>query len=175
MLEAVLGSLQDALALVLAKADRKARMPLPMVVDRSRNCRSSALMVAPRSCTRSMMVMPRITFVLDAYRNTLQGARGGKGYLPIGQQSGVLVAFAEPGRRHRTQVRVAGLCRGSCCGTSEAGTERSSDVSQGARCCGGRDQRRSGDLAVGRHAAPRARVVLAAEDNQPSTAPLVGS
>src|SRR5215831_20724870 len=74
-------------------------MPLPMVVDRSRNCRSSALMVAPRSCTRSMMVMPRITFVLDAYRNTLQGARGGKGYLPIGQQSGVLVAFAaEPGK-----------------------------------------------------------------------------
>jgi hypothetical protein len=37
--------------------------------------------------------------VLDACRNTLQGARGGKGFLPIGQQSGVLVAFAaEPGR-----------------------------------------------------------------------------
>src|SRR5262249_22632569 len=33
-------------------------MPLPMVVDRSRNCRSSALMVAPRSRTRSMMAMP---------------------------------------------------------------------------------------------------------------------
>src|SRR5262245_59600951 len=33
-------------------------MPLPMVVDRSRNCRSSALMVAPRSCTRSMIAMP---------------------------------------------------------------------------------------------------------------------
>ena len=40
--EAVLGSLQDS-----------ARMPLPMVVDRSRNCRSSALMVPPRTCTRS--------------------------------------------------------------------------------------------------------------------------
>src|SRR5262245_47850208 len=37
--------------------------------------------------------------VLDACRNTLQGARGSKGFLPIGQQSGVLVAFAtEPGK-----------------------------------------------------------------------------
>src|SRR5262245_28926772 len=37
--------------------------------------------------------------VLDACRNTLQGARGGKGFLPAGQQSGVLVAFAtEPGK-----------------------------------------------------------------------------
>jgi tetratricopeptide (TPR) repeat protein len=37
--------------------------------------------------------------VLDACRNTLQGARGGKGFVPVGQQSGVLVAFAtEPGR-----------------------------------------------------------------------------
>jgi hypothetical protein len=37
--------------------------------------------------------------VLDACRNTLQGMRGGKGFDPIGQQSGVLVAFAaEPGR-----------------------------------------------------------------------------
>lgn len=37
--------------------------------------------------------------VLDACRNTLQGARGGKGFAPIGQQSGVLVAFAaEPGK-----------------------------------------------------------------------------
>jgi formylglycine-generating enzyme required for sulfatase activity len=37
--------------------------------------------------------------VLDACRNTLQGARGGKGFVPIGQQSGVLVAFAaEPGK-----------------------------------------------------------------------------
>jgi invasion protein IalB len=37
--------------------------------------------------------------VLDACRNTLQGARGGKGFLPVGQQSGVLVAFAaEPGK-----------------------------------------------------------------------------
>ena len=32
-------------------------------------------------------------------RNTLQGARGGKGFVPVGQQSGVLVAFAtEPGK-----------------------------------------------------------------------------
>jgi Caspase domain len=38
-------------------------------------------------------------FVLDACRNTLQGARGGKGFVPVGQQSGVLVAFAsEPGK-----------------------------------------------------------------------------
>jgi Caspase domain/PAN domain len=37
--------------------------------------------------------------VLDACRNTLQGARGGKGFMPVGQQSGVLVAFAaEPGK-----------------------------------------------------------------------------
>ena len=37
--------------------------------------------------------------VLDACRNTLQGSRGGKGFLPVGQQSGVLVAFAaEPGK-----------------------------------------------------------------------------
>jgi uncharacterized caspase-like protein len=37
--------------------------------------------------------------VLDACRHTLQGARGGKGFVPIGQQSGVLVAFAaEPGK-----------------------------------------------------------------------------
>ena len=37
--------------------------------------------------------------MIDACRNTLQGARGGKGFLPVGQQSGVLVAFAaEPGK-----------------------------------------------------------------------------
>jgi hypothetical protein len=37
--------------------------------------------------------------VLDACRNTLQGAKGGKGFVPVGQQSGVLVAFAaEPGK-----------------------------------------------------------------------------
>src|SRR5262252_4602155 len=37
--------------------------------------------------------------VLDACRNNLQGARGGKGFTPVGQQSGVLVAFStEPGR-----------------------------------------------------------------------------
>jgi Caspase domain len=37
--------------------------------------------------------------VLDACRNTLQGSRGGKGFVPVGQQSGVLVAFAaEPGK-----------------------------------------------------------------------------
>ena len=37
--------------------------------------------------------------VLDACRHTLQGARGGKGFVSVGQQSGVLVAFAtEPGK-----------------------------------------------------------------------------
>ena len=37
--------------------------------------------------------------VLDACRHTLHGARGGKGFVPVGQQSGVLVAFAaEPGK-----------------------------------------------------------------------------
>ena len=37
--------------------------------------------------------------VLDACRHTLRGARGGKGFMPVGQQSGVLVAFAaEPGK-----------------------------------------------------------------------------
>ena len=37
--------------------------------------------------------------VLDACRHTLQGARGGKGFVPVRQQNGVLVAFAaEPGQ-----------------------------------------------------------------------------
>ena len=37
--------------------------------------------------------------VLDACRNSLQGARGGKGFVPVGQQNGVLVAFStEPGK-----------------------------------------------------------------------------
>ena len=37
--------------------------------------------------------------VLDACRHTLRGTRGGKGFVPVGQQSGVLVAFAaEPGK-----------------------------------------------------------------------------
>jgi uncharacterized caspase-like protein len=37
--------------------------------------------------------------VLDACRNSLQGARGGKGFIAVEQQSGVLVAFStEPGR-----------------------------------------------------------------------------
>jgi peptidylprolyl isomerase len=36
--------------------------------------------------------------VLDACRNNLKGARGGKGFVAVGQQSGVLVAFStEPG------------------------------------------------------------------------------
>lgn len=37
--------------------------------------------------------------VLDACRNNLQGARGGKGFVPVGQQSGALIAFStEPGK-----------------------------------------------------------------------------
>src|SRR5215467_13522985 len=37
--------------------------------------------------------------VLDACRNTLQSAKGGKGFIAVGQQSGVLIAFAsEPGK-----------------------------------------------------------------------------
>jgi formylglycine-generating enzyme required for sulfatase activity len=37
--------------------------------------------------------------VLDACRNNLQGARGGKGFVAVGQQNGVLVAFStEPGK-----------------------------------------------------------------------------
>ena len=37
--------------------------------------------------------------MLDACRNTLQGCHGGKGLLPVGQQSGALVVFAvEPGK-----------------------------------------------------------------------------
>jgi YidC/Oxa1 family membrane protein insertase len=40
--------------------------------------------------------------VLDACRNTLQGERGGKGFVAVGQQSGVLVAFStEPGHTAR--------------------------------------------------------------------------
>src|SRR5262249_2471105 len=47
--------------------------------------------------------------VLDACRNTLQGARGGKGFLPVGQQSGVLVAFAaEPGKTASDTGMVSG-------------------------------------------------------------------
>src|SRR5215471_2927483 len=48
--------------------------------------------------------------VLDACRNTLQGARGGKGFLPVGQQSGVLVAFAaEPGKTASDTGQGSGL------------------------------------------------------------------
>jgi formylglycine-generating enzyme required for sulfatase activity len=37
--------------------------------------------------------------VLDACRNTLQGAKGAKGFVSVGQQNGVLIAFStEPGR-----------------------------------------------------------------------------
>ena len=37
--------------------------------------------------------------VLDACRNNLHGARGGRGFEPVGQQSGLLVAFStEPGK-----------------------------------------------------------------------------
>jgi len=37
--------------------------------------------------------------VLDACRSTLQGARGGNGFVSVGQQNGVLVAVAtEPGK-----------------------------------------------------------------------------
>src|SRR5262245_17133554 len=47
--------------------------------------------------------------VLDACRNTLQGARGGKGFVPVGQQSGVLVAFAaEPGKTASDLGRESG-------------------------------------------------------------------
>jgi uncharacterized caspase-like protein len=47
--------------------------------------------------------------ILDACRNTLQGARGGKGFIPVGQQSGVLVGFAtEPGKT----ASDTGLCSG---------------------------------------------------------------
>jgi hypothetical protein len=46
--------------------------------------------------------------ILDACRNTLQGARGGKGFVPVGQQSGVLVGFAtEPGKTAPTRDRAA--------------------------------------------------------------------
>jgi formylglycine-generating enzyme required for sulfatase activity len=47
--------------------------------------------------------------VLDACRNTLQGTRGGKGFVPVGQQSGVLVAFAaEPGKTASDTGRGSG-------------------------------------------------------------------
>lgn len=47
--------------------------------------------------------------VLDACRSTLQGLRGGKGFLPVGQQSGVLVAFAaEPGKTASDLGRESG-------------------------------------------------------------------
>jgi uncharacterized caspase-like protein len=37
-----------------------------------------------------------LVLVLDACRNTLQGARGGNGFLPVGQQSGVLARISTP-------------------------------------------------------------------------------
>src|SRR5262245_17520451 len=47
--------------------------------------------------------------VLDACRSTLQSVRGGKGFLPAGQQSGVLVAFAaEPGKTASDLGRESG-------------------------------------------------------------------
>jgi len=50
-------------------------------------------------CWPSYVARAAHYLVLDACRNTLQGARGGKGFVPVGQQSGVLVAFAtEPGK-----------------------------------------------------------------------------
>ena len=52
--------------------------------------------------------------VLDACRNTLQGARGGKGFVPVGQQSGVLVAFAtEPGKTASDVGRGSGPYAGA--------------------------------------------------------------
>jgi uncharacterized caspase-like protein len=39
--------------------------------------------------------------VLDACRNSLQGAKGGKGFVPVGQQSGVLIAFSTETRKDR--------------------------------------------------------------------------
>ena len=51
------------------------------------------------SILRSEAPLAAHYLVLDACRHTLQGARGGKGFIPVGQQSGVLVAFStEPGK-----------------------------------------------------------------------------
>jgi formylglycine-generating enzyme required for sulfatase activity len=47
--------------------------------------------------------------VLDACRNTLQGSRGGKGFVPVEQQNGVLVAFStEPGKTARDTGAASG-------------------------------------------------------------------
>ena len=43
-----------------ARAERKARMPLPMGVVRSSHCLSRALSIAPRAATRSMIRIPSI-------------------------------------------------------------------------------------------------------------------
>ena len=47
--------------------------------------------------------------ILDACRNTLQGSRGGKGFVPVEQQNGVLVAFSmEPGKTARDTGAASG-------------------------------------------------------------------
>src|SRR5215471_4916943 len=98
--------------------------------------------------------------VLDACRNTLQGARGGKGFVPIGQQSGVLVAFSvgktasdvgqssgpyaaalsaelvKPGQNdllmfHRVRVAVMDTTRGDQVPWTEDGIQRRERVSFG--------------------------------------------
>ena len=43
-----------------ARAERKAKIPLPIGVVRSSHCRSRALSVAPRAATRSIIRMPSI-------------------------------------------------------------------------------------------------------------------
>src|SRR5215813_1385563 len=93
-------------------------MPLVSLLLRSQHCLGGRELSDPRRCRRTLdgrtqrpgreaqrgglrNEAPNAAhyLVLDACRNTLQGARGGKGFVPVGQQSGVLIAFAtEPGK-----------------------------------------------------------------------------
>jgi uncharacterized caspase-like protein len=60
-------------------------------------CKGSSKVRSWQSCVARRQTLPYL--VLDACRDTLQGARGGKGFMPVGQQSGIPVAFAaEPGK-----------------------------------------------------------------------------
>jgi uncharacterized caspase-like protein len=81
--------------------------------------------------------------VLDACRNTLQGARGGKGFVPVGQQSGVLVAFAtEPGKTASDIGQSSGpYAAPTGRRVGEASANRPDDVSPSARRRHGQDER----------------------------------
>jgi hypothetical protein len=70
--------------------------------------------------------------VLDACRNTLKGARGAKGFVPIGKQNGVLVAFAtEPDKTASDTGSGSGPYAAALAAEPEAWPERPSHLRTG--------------------------------------------